>query len=57
MVTTAAPSTPSFSTAGLQGSVVATDETGKATFDSFAVTSGPNAYYTLNFDGGDGVSR
>ena len=38
----------------LEGGVVATDETGTATFDSLAIRSGPAANYLLRFDGGNG---
>ncbi len=38
----------------LEGTVVTTDETGTATFDSLAIRSGPPANYLLKFDGGDG---
>ena len=38
----------------LEGEVVATDETGTATFDSLAIRSGPAANYLLRFDGGNG---
>lgn len=40
----------------LEGEVVATDETGTATFSSLAIRSGPAATYVLRFDGADGVS-
>ena len=40
----------------LEGEVVATDETGTATFSSLAIRSGPAATYLLRFDGADGVS-
>ena len=38
----------------LEGEVVATDETGTATFSSLAIRSGPAANYLLRFDGGNG---